>query len=144
MQYHGKVAIRKGKACCQRSQRRLLIKEVARLMKTITLKSNVITALEAPSQLSPATKDRACGGYMQQLNDTYEEHVSLVERKKELITDTAFHKAQLKMIKTNIAKLEEQVLYSIISVVLISGCEDMVQCVQQNGTFGVTIKLYVT
>lgn len=80
-------------------------------MKTITLKSNVMSALEGPSQISPgiATKERKVSELTEQLHEAREEHITLVERKNELVSDTALHKALLETIKKNIAKLEDQV-----------------------------------
>ena len=113
LQKHGKVADKKSRACVQRYQRRLLIREATRLMKTITLKSNVITALEGPSHLSPgvATKEKKLSELTQQINEARAEHATLLERKNELLSDTTLHKGFLETIKHNVSKLEDQVLF---------------------------------
>lgn len=82
-------------------------------MKTITLKSNVITALEGPSHLSPgvATKEKKLSELTQQINEARAEHATLLERKNELLSDTTLHKGFLETIKHNVSKLEDQVLF---------------------------------
>lgn len=103
---HGKVAVRKSRAYLLRYQRRLIIKEITRLINTITLKSNVIAALEGPSQVA---KEMKCCGFTQQLDETQKEHKALIDRKNELSSDTVFHRVQLEMIKKSIANFEDQV-----------------------------------